>query len=311
MASLRPVPLATGVTLDVWEAGDVRNEDASPADNAVPVLIFLHGFPENHRGWRHQIAALSDRYRCIAPDQRSYGGSSKPADTADYAPAALIADIFALADALDIERFTLIGHDWGGALAWGAAFRDSAAALPRIERLVIANGPHPAIFQRLIHTDPVQRAASQYIRHFRDTTQDALIARAGLAPILAQSFASADLLGGMEPEDKALLQTQWADPATARAMLNWYRASPVVVPAMDAPFALPDTWREGRFPLLTLPTLVIWGEDDIALPPANLDGLDAAVQNLCVVRLPQCGHFSPWQAPDAVTAAITAFLDAG
>ena len=105
------VKLSTGVELDVVDIGP---RDAS-------VLVFLHGFPESHRTWRHQLPHFAARFRCIAPDQRGYCGSSKPQDVADYTPDKLFADIFALADALGVETFTIVGHDWGGAISWGIA----------------------------------------------------------------------------------------------------------------------------------------------------------------------------------------------
>ena len=94
----------------------------------------------------------------------------------------------------------------------------------------------------------------------------------------------------------------------AFAMLNWYRASPIEVPPLDAPFALPEGWQPIPLPRLTIPTLVIWAMDDIALPPCNLDGLDDWAEQLTLVRVPGCGHFVPWQAPAAVNAAMDAFL---
>src|SRR3546814_8151712 len=109
--SQRRVKLSTGVELDVVDMG--------PKDS--PVLIFLHGFPESHRTWRHQLPHFADRFRCIAPDQRGYRGSSKPQDAESYTPDKLIADIFALADALGVGQFTIVGHDWGGAIGWGVA----------------------------------------------------------------------------------------------------------------------------------------------------------------------------------------------
>ncbi|WP_375246520.1 alpha/beta fold hydrolase, partial [Qipengyuania pacifica] len=103
------IALGNGIELDVVDEG--------PRD--APVLIFLHGFPESHRTWRHQIAHFSDRFRCIAPDQRGYRGSSKPQAVADYTPDKLVGDIFLLAAALGVRDFTIVGHDWGGAIAWG------------------------------------------------------------------------------------------------------------------------------------------------------------------------------------------------
>ena len=93
--------------------------DVGPRD--APALIFLHGFPESHRTWRHQLVHFADRYRCIAPDQRGYCGSSKPQEVEAYTPDKLIGDVFGLADALGVDRFTVVGHDWGGAIAWGVA----------------------------------------------------------------------------------------------------------------------------------------------------------------------------------------------
>ena len=98
--------LSTGIEMDVYTAGNPAN----------PAIIFLHGFPESHRTWRHQIAAFSDRYFCIAPDQRGYRGTSKPPEVSAYTADKLTADIFALADALDVQEFIIAGHDWGGRL---------------------------------------------------------------------------------------------------------------------------------------------------------------------------------------------------
>ncbi|HAN88184.1 MAG TPA: alpha/beta hydrolase, partial [Erythrobacter sp.] len=106
------VVLANGIELDVVDEG--------PRD--APVLIFLHGFPESHRTWRNQIPHFSDRFRCIAPDQRGYRGSSKPQEVEAYTPDKLVGDVFLLADALGVETFTIVGHDWGGAIAWGVAY---------------------------------------------------------------------------------------------------------------------------------------------------------------------------------------------
>ncbi|WP_353226453.1 alpha/beta hydrolase [Novosphingobium sp.] len=296
---LTRIALGNGIELDVVDVG--------PRD--APALIFLHGFPESHRTWRHQIAHLAGRFRCIAPDQRGYRGSSKPVGVEHYAPAKMIGDVFRLADALGVERFTVIGHDWGGAIAWGVALtgQPGAAAAGRVTRAIIANAPHPAIFPRLLWTSPVQRRASQYFRTFRDPAIDADLAAHGLAPLLARVLPG-PASSRMEPEERAALLADWADPAAALAMISWYRASPVMVPPLDAPYALPDSFLALPVPPLTVPTLVIWGMDDHALPPENLAGLDQHITDLSLVRIPDCGHFVPWEAPDAVNAGIDAFL---
>ncbi len=295
------VTLATGVELDVVDMGP---RDAS-------VLIFLHGFPESHRTWRHQLPHFATRFRCIAPDQRGYRGSSKPQDAESYTPDKLIADIFALADALGVGEFTIVGHDWGGAIAWGVALGGQPGGLHpawagRVTRAVIANAPHPGIFQRLLAVDKEQRAASQYIRTFRDPASDAIIEEHGIAGILAHAFAGRVPGGGLQPADEiARLLGDWEDRDACRAMINWYRGSAIHVPAMDEPFAEPPA---APFPKLNIPTLVIWALDDVALPPCNLDGMGELVPDLTIVEVPDCGHFVPWDAPDAVNLAMDEFL---
>ena len=290
------VKLANGIELDVVDQG--------PKD--APVLIFLHGFPESHRTWRHQIAHFSDRFRCIAPDQRGYRGSSKPREVEAYTPDKLIGDIFLLADALEVEKFTIVGHDWGGAIAWGTAI--SGQMNGRVERAIIANAPHPAIFQKLLFTDPHQRESSQYMRGFRDTANDDLVREKGLVGILMKEVKW-DRASAMEDEERAKLLEEWQDRAAAFGMLNWYRASPVIVPPMDAPFALPEDYQTPQLPKLAIPTLVIWALDDVALPPANLEGLDEVIDDLTIEKVPDCGHFVPWEAPEKVNAAMDAFLE--
>ena len=291
---LKRVRLASGIELD--------SVDLGPSDGEA--LIFLHGFPENHRSWRHQIAHFAAHgYRCIAPDQRGYRGSSRPADPTAYEAGKLIADVFQLAAALDVERFTVVGHDWGGAIAWGVAIGGQNGP---VERCIIANGPHPLVFQRLLYTNREQRAASQYMRAFRDTSRDGEIRARGLGPFLerATRWQAHD---AMEPGERDFLLADW-DGDAAIAMLNWYRASPIDIPPMDAPYEVPDNVAAPSLPDLLIPTLVVWGEDDRALPPANLAGLSDHVRELTVERVSGAGHFVQWEKPDPVIEAMERFL---
>jgi len=288
------VALGNGIELDVVDEG--------PRD--APVLIFLHGFPESHRTWRHEIAHLKDRYRCIAPDQRGYRGSSKPQDVASYTPDKLIGDIFLLAHALGVDKFTVVGHDWGGAIAWGVALMGQGTG--RVTRAVIANAPHPVIFPKLLYTNPDQRASSQYFREFRDPANDALVQQFGLGGLLLKAFGERE--STMPEEERDQLLKDWDDRDAAFGMLNWYRASPMEVPPMDAPFALPAGYQPFPIPQLKIPTMVIWAMDDIALPAANLDGMDELIDDLTIVRVPDCGHFVTWEAPEAFNAALDEFL---
>jgi pimeloyl-ACP methyl ester carboxylesterase len=293
--------LSTGVELDVFTAGDPAN----------PALIFLHGFPESHRTWRHQVAHFSDRFYCIAPDQRGYRGSSKPQEVSAYTADKLTADIFAVADALDVQEFTILGHDWGGAIAWSVALNGQAGAFNpayagRVPRAVIANAPHPYIFQRLLITDMEQRASSQYIRAFRDSENDVLIREHGITGLLLKTVKW-DRPSTMEPEERSALLADWKDRDACVGMINWYRASALYVPVMDEVAQIP-AFAAGDFPKLNIPTLVIWAMDDLALPRSNLDGLEDVVPDVEIVHVPDCGHFVPWEAPAAVNAAVSAFL---
>ena len=285
------ISLATGVTLKVAQAG--------PKD--APAIIFLHGFPESHRTWRHVAPALADRYRVIVPDQRGFGGSDKPEGVDAYRAQECIADLCALADAYGIDRFTLVGHDWGGAIAWGAALTRPE----RLDRLVIVNAPHPHIFQRSLIEDPAQRAASQYITAFRNPMMERTIDAMGIETFFAKSFGGHVDLALIPTGERQAYLDDWQQPGALTAMLNWYRASPLVVPAVgeDAP-------PGGRtpFPTLTVPTLVIWGMMDKALLPIQLDGLDAMVADLTLRRVEDAGHFVPWEKPEPVIEAIGAFM---
>ena len=298
MTDMRKVPLKTGVTLNVALAG---REDA-------PAVILLHGFPESHRTWRGVVPLLEDEFRLVMPDQRGFAASDRPLEVEEYHADKLIDDIFALAEALGIERFALVGHDWGGAISWPAALRGD----PRLERLAIINAPHPVIFQKSLIEDADQRAASQYISAFRSKMFEKGVESMGYEALFEKSFSKHVDLGLIPPEERAQYIADWSEPGGMTAMLNWYRGSKVMVPPPGVTLPLPD-WVTGAFPKVEVPTLVIWGMRDVALLPVQLDGLDGLVTDLEVVRLPNAGHFAPWEAPDDVAAALKAFLaaDAG
>ena len=128
------------------------------------------------------------------------------------------------------------------------------------------------------------------------------------SPVLVKAFEGREVASTMEPEEQARLLQDWSDPDAAMGMLNYYRASPMEVLPLDAPYELPADYQPFPLPKLTIPTLVIWAMDDQALPPANLDDLDEVIDNPEIVRIPDCGHFLTWQAPQQVNAAMEGFL---
>ena len=288
------ISLPTGVELDVWTAGDPAN----------PPIIFLHGFPESHRTWGAQMEALAFDHYCIAPDQRGFARSSKPPEVSDYTPDKMVGDLFALADVLGIERFTLAAHDWGGAIGWAAALK----APERIARLIICNAPHPLIFQRSLIDDMAQRQASQYILTFRGTDIEKRIAENGLDWFFEHSFMRHMKGDAVSAQARAAYLDEWGQPGALTAMFNWYRATPMRVPAMDEVPARP-AYLDAPFPVLPMPVLIIWGMKDPALLPCQLDGLDTLVADLTIARI-DCGHFTPWEAPESVNIALRDFLAA-
>ena len=293
MTGFRRVGLSTGVTLNVAFAGP---EDAPP-------VVLLHGFPESHRTWREIAPRLEDSLRLIMPDQRGFAGSDLLQDVEDYATDKLIDDIFALADTLGLDEFALVGHDWGGAISWPAALRSD----PRLKKLAIVNAPHPLVFQTSLIEDADQRDASQYINWFRMPGAVAAIEAMGLGAFFEKVMAEhVDRSKLLEAEKQQYL-ADWSQPGALTSMLNWYRASKVVVPPPGVTVPLPD-WLLRAFPTIKVPTLVIWGMNDTALLPVQLEGLDTLVDDLTIVRLPGVSHFATWEAPDQVASALRDFL---
>jgi pimeloyl-ACP methyl ester carboxylesterase len=283
------------VTLNVALAGDP----------ASPAVILLHGFPESHRTWREIAPRLEDDFYLVMPDQRGFAASDRPQEVEAYATDLLVADIFALADALDLKSFALVGHDWGGAIAWPAALRGD----PRLTRLAIVNAPHPLIMQKSVIADADQRAASQYINAFRTPGFEQAVEAMGFETFFEKTFGRHADLSLISAAEKQQYLSDWSQPGGLTAMLNWYRGMRRMVPPPGAEVALPD-WTLRPFPKVKVPTLVIWGMKDKALLPVQLEGLDELVEDLTVVRLPNAGHFAPWEAPEEVAAALQPFLAA-
>ena len=295
MTEIHRLPLSTGVTLNVALAGDPQN----------PAVILLHGFPESHRTWREVAPRLEDDFFLVMPDQRGFAGSDLPQDVDDYKTDVLIDDIFALADALGIEGFALVGHDWGGAIAWGAALRGD----PRLTRLGIVNSPHPVVFQKSLIDNADQRAASQYITAFRTPGFDKAVEAMGYEAFFEKTFARHTDITKIPEAEKRQYLADWSQPGAFNAMLNWYRGSRVMVPSPGVTVPLPD-WLLRAFPKVKVPTLVIWGMKDGALLPLQLDGLEELVDDLRIERLADAGHFAPWETGDRVAALLQPFLAA-
>jgi pimeloyl-ACP methyl ester carboxylesterase len=295
VTEFRRVRLKTDVTLNVALAGGPDK----------PAVILLHGFPESHRTWREVAPRLQQHIYLVMPDQRGFAGSDRPQEVDAYKTDTLVDDVFALADVLGLERFALVGHDWGGAIAWAAALRNDS----RLERLAIINAPHPVIFQKSLMESEEQRSASQYINAFRAPGFEALVDAKGFDWFFGRTFAGQADLAKIPEAEKRQYIAEWSQPGGFTAMLNWYRAAKLIVPPPGVTVPVPD-WLLRVFPRVKVPTLVIWGMKDTALLPVQLDGLDRLVEDLTIVRLPNAGHFAPWEAGEQVAAALEPFLAA-
>lgn len=269
----------------------------------APVLVFLHGFPEAAFVWDELLEHFSGRFRCVAPNLRGYERSSAPPDVEAYRAKHLVADISSLIDSLGGELAALIAHDWGGALAWGlAAHRPEA-----IRRLVIVNSPHPATFLRELRHNPAQQAASAYMNFLCRPDAEALLSEndfARLWPFFTNMGAADPARPGGAWLTEAVREQYrevWRDGL--RGGCNYYRASP-----LRPPLGADDPVMKVEFAPAAVtshvPTLVIWAEDDIALPVALLDGLEAYVPDLRVVRVPGATHWIVHERPAFVSAEI-------
>jgi pimeloyl-ACP methyl ester carboxylesterase len=289
MISTRLVDLPNGQRLHTAVAG------------AGEPIVFLHGFPEYWGMWRRQLTRFADRHLCIAPDQRGYNLSSKPSAVRDYRARPLVEDVLLLADAFGAARFTLVAHDWGGAIAWNVA----AWHPERVRKLVILNAPHPVTFLRELRDNPAQVAASAYMTLFRMEKAERVMAEDGFRRLKAMSTDEWGAnRGTVDPAEVAAYVGAWSQPGALTGMLNWYRASPLHPAEPEAPLPALDP---AQFHV-RVPTLVIWGERDRALLPAILDGLECHVDDLTVERIPDASHWVTHERPDRVNALIGGFL---
>jgi pimeloyl-ACP methyl ester carboxylesterase len=273
------------------------------------LVLFLHGFPEFWYAWKRQLAEFGGERLAVAVDLPGYNLSDKPAEVERYRAAALIEDVRACAEHFRQGRpFVLVGHDWGGALAWGFAL----AHPELLARLVIINAPHPAIFARLLASDPAQQAASQYMHRLREAGAEQVLARdqyARLSAIIVDPLLKS---GAFTEADRAAYLAAWSQPGALTGGLNYYRASRLLPPERGRTGAQAAAGDGGataaRDMTVRVPTLVIWGERDTALLTSNLAGLEAFVPELTVQRIPAGSHWVVHECPDAVNAAIHAFL---
>jgi pimeloyl-ACP methyl ester carboxylesterase len=276
--------VVNGFRLHVAEAG--------PADG--PLVVLLHGFPETWAGWRAQIGPLAEAgFRVVAPDQRGYGESDKPKGVAAYGADRLAADVAALIAAAGAERASVVGHDWGGIVAFWVALRHPE----RVDRLAILNAPHPAVFWPYLRRHPRQWLRSAYVALFQlPGLPEWLLGRDGARP-LADALRRNSRPGAFPDALLDEYRRAWSAPGALTAMLNWYRA------VFRYPSPAPPSPRIG------VPTLILWGARDAALGAGIADANLALCDDGRLDLFPDATHWIAHEEPDAVNRRLIAFLD--
>lgn len=270
-----------GVALDVVESGPENG----------PRVILLHGFPETWLCWRHLIGPLAEAgYHVLAPNQRGYPGSGRPRHVSEYALDALAADVVGLIEATGRGKAVVVGHDWGGVVAWWVATRHPE----RVERLAVLNAPHPVAFRRYLVRHPAQFLRSWYAFSFQlPWLPEALFRRIGRWLLVRTSRP-----GAFPEQVLDEYQRAWSEPGALTGMIHWYRAA-----LRHRPSAAPD-------PRVHVPALLIWGTGDAFL----VRGLAEASLALCddgrVAWLEGVTHWVTHEEPERVLRLLLDFLGA-
>jgi pimeloyl-ACP methyl ester carboxylesterase len=257
----------------------------------APLVLLLHGFPQTSHTYRDQLPALARAgYLAVAPNQRGYSAGARPLGIDAYASELLVADALGMADALGAARFHLVGHDWGGQLAWLLAAQQPA----RIRSLTVLSRPHPAAFAAALRDDPEQASRSKHHGKFQDPSTARRLLEDGAARLRKGLLAQ-----GVAPEDVDAYLSRLADEPALDAALNWYRAT-----------TRPDSaLARERVPAVAVPTLYLWGDADATVGRAAAEGTARFVRaDYRFEIIPGAGHFLTDAASDRVTEALLAHL---
>lgn len=295
-------PLPHGITLSCRASGTPGH----------PVLMFLHGFPEGAFVWdallEHFSRPENGGYRCVAPNLRGFEQSSAPIEVSAYRPKHLVQDISALIaiEARNVggQLACLVAHDWGGAVAWNLANQH-----PELSgQLAIINSPHPGTFLRELKTNPAQQAASAYMNFLIRPDAEELLAQDNyrrLWEFLTNSKYGPGAPAWLTDEVRDQYLQVWNAGLTGGC--NLYRASPLRPPsANDTAAGAVDLPREML--TVSLPTLVIWALDDIALPPVLIDGLDDYIERLTIETVAGASHWIVHEKPELIAGLLQQFL---
>ncbi|HEX3033670.1 MAG TPA: alpha/beta hydrolase [Thermodesulfobacteriota bacterium] len=284
---------------DFVEVNNIRMHYVSAGSG--PMVLLLHGFPEFWYSWRHQIPALSEKFHVVAPDMRGYNKTDKPLKVEDYSANNLIADVAGLIQKLahDEKKAILVGHDWGGAIAWMVAMFQPQL----IERLIILNVGHPGTRNRrdFLDFDQMQRSWYMFFFLLPDIPEEVL-SRNDFQIMRKMVFETATRKESFNDDDIENYVAMWKEPGVLTGAINYYRA-----------ITNAEYWKNlGKprdFPPIKAPTLQIWGEDDPFLGKQMIQGTQEFIQAPYRLEfIPNCSHWVQQEAPDEVNKLMLDFL---
>jgi len=293
---IRTADVNEQVTTEFVNTNDIRLEVDKLGDQASRKLaLCLHGFPEHSVSWRFQMPMLAELgYKVWAPNQRGYGNSAIPPLVQDYSIENLMGDVAGLIDAADCDEVTLIAHDWGAVIAWYFAMRQ----LRPLKNLIICNVPHPAAMQAAMGWEQLKKSWYVLVFQIPGLPEWAMSRRAdGLGGLIREtSFAPENF----SEDAMRLFNENGKRSGGLTGMINYYRA---LVRSGGG-----RRQQQLGTPVIETPTLMLWGEDDMALTKQTTFGTDQWVSDLTIRYLPRISHWVQQDAPDEVNAMIMAFL---
>ncbi|MDY7013354.1 MAG: alpha/beta hydrolase [Cyanobacteriota bacterium] len=257
------------------------------------LMLMLHGFPEFWYSWRHQIPEFASDYQVVALDLRGYNESEKPQEIEAYRMQELMRDVEGVISGLGYESCVLVGHDWGGAIAWNFAYEYPQ----RVDKLVVMNLPHPALFAEGLRANPQQLLRSWYVFLFQLPFVPEWIFQWNDYEAIAAAFRNMAVdKSAFTPADLNAFKNAAAKPGAITAMVNYYRN-------IFKGLAQPKSWG-----ILEVPTLMIWGEEDAALGKELTYGTEAYVRDFQLRYIPKCSHWVQQEQPQLVNQYMREFL---
>lgn len=262
------------------------------------LMILLHGFPEFWYSWRHQIPVMAKYFKVVAPDMRGYNESDKPEGVENYRLNILAEDVMGLIKALGEEKAIIVGHDWGGIVAWYFAIAHPEAT----EKLIIMNVPHPQVWQEKAKYNARQLQKSWYVFFFQtEKVPESYFSRNNFLAMKLMLSNSTFKKGVFSEKDLEKFVEAWSKPGALTAAINYYRAN-----------IRPEIFMEDidlKLPKIKSPTLVIWGEEDLALTLEVSKGAEKYIDAPYTIKyIPKCGHWVQQEEPELVNKYMLEFL---